>query len=265
MDPQSLSWDLMSAIENEEGRESVALLHQRPFLEACEDSEECIEQLLQDDPFLELSKSRSSKKLSIMAQTGQSWAGRVYGLFSKPLVVRSAPPLSDSHLGRPDSGERLTLPIAGQGLCDPFKRLSADTAASLLLGVVEREFLFVDARFGYEFRGGHIRGALNPQGDAEVRQLRERPCIIIFYCEYSSVRAPTLARRFRNMDREHNRYPKLNCPEIYVLEGGYSHFFRKYPRLCDPMSYITMHDRRFTIECALECKKRKNMSINHKR
>ena len=40
-------------------------------------------------------------------------------------------------------------------------------------------------------------------------------------------------------------YPHLHYPEIYILEGGYSQFFKTHAQLCDPKNYVEMRDEMF--------------------
>ena len=109
--------------------------------------------------------------------------------------------------------------------------------------IVERAII-IDARYPYEYEGGHIRGAQNiwtredimdtfvAEGKASQYQSKEshKRTIIIFHCEFSSERGPGLSRFLRSKDREGNTncYPYLNYPELYLLEGGYKAFFHEF-------------------------------------
>jgi M-phase inducer phosphatase 2 len=56
-------------------------------------------------------------------------------------------------------------------------------------------------------------------------------------------------REIRERDRALNKhaYPRLNYPEIYLLEGGYSQFYAEFPHLCTPQGYLPMlHDNHRT-------------------
>jgi M-phase inducer tyrosine phosphatase len=50
------------------------------------------------------------------------------------------------------------------------------------------------------------------------------------------------AKYIREADRTYNIevYPKLTYPELYILEGGYSAFFKTHPTRCFPQSYVEM-------------------------
>ena len=54
--------------------------------------------------------------------------------------------------------------------------------------------------------------------------------VIVFHCEFSQSRGPSMYQAVRETDRMLNeaRWPQLNLPEIYILEGGYSPFYEAY-------------------------------------
>ena len=55
----------------------------------------------------------------------------------------------------------------------------------------------------------------------------------MLYCRY---------RFLRSLDRDLNkeRYPRLNFPEIYLLEGGYKAFYQTNKTFCVPQDYVPM-------------------------
>lgn len=262
MNLQNLSWD-MSTTGSEECLENMALLDKKPFmLPEDEFSDEIIESVFQENPFTEASNALSKNRKIVFQNKNrkinmQNWSEKMRKLIDKPSIIRSAPSSKGTYWNSVDNGEAHSLPSIGYGRSDAIKRISADIAAALINRQIGRDYLFVDARFGYEYEGGHIKGAINVNDDQKMRELLRSPKILIFYCEFSSCRGPTLARNLRNADRQLNEYPKLSCPEIYVLEGGYSSFYGKFSQYCDPISYVTMHDSRYTKECAEEYRKKK--------
>jgi len=54
--------------------------------------------------------------------------------------------------------------------------------------------------------------------------------LVIFHCEFSQKRGPRAFRALRNTDRQKNlkTWPRLDFPEIYILEGGFSAFFSEF-------------------------------------
>lgn len=54
--------------------------------------------------------------------------------------------------------------------------------------------------------------------------------VLIFHCEFSERRAPFMYGLLREWDRRGNveSYPRLWFPEIYVMQGGYFAFWKKY-------------------------------------
>lgn len=100
------------------------------------------------------------------------------------------------------------------------------------------QIIILDARFSYEYRGGKIISARNITTRAALvsiyqRYLGQNICII-FHCEYSVNRGPTLMRLFRDYDRRQNmnNYPHLSYPNIFLLEGGYKRFYQEFPDCC---------------------------------
>lgn len=256
------SWDI-STHGSEDCLESSGLLSMRPF-RCCDDeaSDEIVEPMHQDNPFYEGPEGRDKRRQIVFKSKGadadpQNWSERIRKLTSRPVLVRSVPERRSSHWDNYDNGELHTLPSIGHGRSDSIKRITAETAAALLSAQIKRDFVFVDARFKYEYLGGHLNGAINVTSEDGLLGLLQEPRIVIFYCEFSSVRGPALAQQLRSMDRRLNTYPRLNCPEIYVMEGGYSNFYSTHPVLCTPVSYVTMHDSRFKKECAEEYRKKK--------
>lgn len=63
-----------------------------------------------------------------------------------------------------------------------------------------------------------------------LNAVQQKRVIVIFHCEFSSERGPSLLRFLRNQDRALNEevYPNLHYPELYLLEGGYKSFYENF-------------------------------------
>jgi rhodanese-related sulfurtransferase len=125
--------------------------------------------------------------------------------------------------------------------------IAADTLAAVLATEIRFPVLLVDARFEYEYDGGHIRGAVNTPTPEDLRRLSlslPESTRLIFHCEFSECRAPALCRWFRNEDRKANaeNFPRLRFPHLYLLKGGYAAFYAQFPALCEPCGYVKMKD-----------------------
>ena len=98
----------------------------------------------------------------------------------------------------------------------------------------------LDARFPYEYEGGHIHNAINIDSSVNAMELDKAP--IIVHCEHSIKRGPALWKSIRNLDRTENlkNYPDLSYPDLYVMDGGYKQFFKDFPDLCSPCGYVKM-------------------------
>ncbi|CAG0891344.1 unnamed protein product [Cyprideis torosa] len=157
-----------------------------------------------------------------------------------------------------------SLPLVEDGKHADLSTISAETLAALVRGeFVENvnSFSIIDCRYPYEFQGGHVRGAVNvydrdellhqflpphpiPASEVDDISGRRKKDILIFHCEFSSERGPSLCRFLRKSDRQLNaeHYPALYHPEMYLLHGGYKAFFESFPELCEPRAYCRMHD-----------------------
>ncbi|KAK9709112.1 m-phase inducer phosphatase [Basidiobolus ranarum] len=159
------------------------------------------------------------------------------------------------------SGQYHTLPCYNSKE-DTLKRVSAHTLNDLLTdkytGLYDK-FIIVDCRFSYEYEGGHIQGAINLNTKEQLDEyffnssLRTQRTLVIFHCEYSAQRGPRMALYLRNRDREHNmaNYPNLFFPELYVLDGGYRHFYDTQKNHCEPRNYVEMNDDQYYSECKM--------------
>ncbi|XP_030060649.1 M-phase inducer phosphatase 3 isoform X2 [Microcaecilia unicolor] len=159
-----------------------------------------------------------------------------------------------------DFSKTYCLPVE-DGKHQDLKYISSATVASLLNGqydqVVEKYYV-VDCRFPYEYKGGHIKGALNLYREEQLKQAFfqkpqcissvQRRIIMIFHCEFSSERGPRLCRTLRQLDRNANSYPCLYYPELYILKGGYKEFYENFKGLCEPQAYVHMLHQDFQEE-----------------
>jgi M-phase inducer tyrosine phosphatase len=136
---------------------------------------------------------------------------------------------------------------------DPFPTIDSAGLRDLISNYPFYGFdslIIVDARFDYEYAGGHISRSVNVRSVADMQmlftQFRDHFACVVFHCEFSTNRGPNLMQQFREYDRQENgsRYPFLDYPTIYLLQGGYSQFFEECPDLCDG-GYVPMHDPRF--------------------
>ncbi|KAK4982008.1 m-phase inducer phosphatase [Elasticomyces elasticus] len=155
-------------------------------------------------------------------------------------------------------------------------RINQETMIDVLNGAYNSSFdkiLVVDCRFEYEFNGGHIDGAVNHNDrDSLAKQLFVEAAppktLLILHCEFSELRAPTMAQHIRSKDRSVNdyQYPKLTFPEMYILDGGYSRFFVNYGSRCYPHNYIAMDKDGHEAACdkgMVKAKQRTKLSRAH--
>ena len=171
-----------------------------------------------------------------------------------------------------------------------LSNIDCHTMADLLRGKYDDKvasYRIIDARYCYEYKGGHIRGAENfgswdeegffseflPKnlGPRTVPEQEEKAHILIFHCEFSSARGPSLMKllrsrygshlhslifshskcvlvHFRDRDLNWQTFPALHYPECYLLSLGYKEFYKNYPELCEPRNYVPMTDPNFANE-----------------
>jgi len=165
------------------------------------------------------------------------------------------PPADTSCVGGCPSLDALNTLMDTQGFALPAEAVngtstvSCETVKRLLRGELREKidkFLIIDCRYDYEFRGGHIKGAVNicerktielffianchshaTHATSTAAPSLPQKVAIIFHCEYSQRRAPCAWKFIRQLDRElatkHNHWT-LCMPDIYVMEGGFKKF-----------------------------------------
>lgn len=141
-----------------------------------------------------------------------------------------------------------------------FPHIDSTTLLELLGGRFTAKFddvIVVDCRFKYEFDGGHIDGAVNCSDTDRLMDLFEFPktrAALILHCEYSTYRAPAMAKSVRQMDRKINihTYPDLTYPDVYILNGGYNAFFHQKKSSCTPQNYVRMSEKGHELACERE-------------
>ncbi|KIV93169.1 hypothetical protein, variant [Exophiala mesophila] len=145
------------------------------------------------------------------------------------------------------------------GEAGALPRITKETMVNILDGnynSLYEKLVIVDCRFEYEYEGGHIEGAVNFNDKEQLSsQLFDveptSKALLIFHCEYSAHRAPLMAKFIRNKDRTVNadRYPALTYPEAYILDGGYSTFFKDHQDRCYPQNYVEMDAKEHVLDC----------------
>jgi len=107
-------------------------------------------------------------------------------------------PIADSPANR-SPGEQHCLPCHTVK-DDPLRRIKK----SVLTDVLDKKYtghydehIIVDCRFGYEYQGGHVEGAININTtEALEKEFFTEPrtgnTLVIFHCEFSACRAPRM-------------------------------------------------------------------------
>lgn len=175
---------------------------------------------------------------------------------------------------------------------DGLMRISPSTMDELLEGRYDSSIsrkIVIDCRFRYEYEGGHIKNAVNVgekdlaeemllagklfDGTLDVPEPSEsgkcdgngvmKKVVLVFHCEYSAMRAPTIAKHIREKDRHLNmpHYPALHYPEVYILEGGFASYFAHSPQHCDG-TYVRMDDPSYRVDRHADLNSFRNKEFN---
>lgn len=98
--------------------------------------------------------------------------------------------------------------------------------------------ILLDARSPFEFENCHIKTALNVIYPSQIKKILDdcsnKNACGICYCQLSQSRGPKLFQNVRSFDCEKNadHYPNLSLPQLFILNGGFSEFYKNYPSLC---------------------------------
>ncbi|KAI7819183.1 hypothetical protein BC939DRAFT_479847 [Gamsiella multidivaricata] len=200
--------------------------------------------------------SRSEFMRTLEVGTRQRSICQVSAINKKPMVFAA-----EGYIPDPLREDCRILPCANFASKpdDTTKRITPQTVADLLDGKYEDQYdllYIIDCRFPYEFEGGHIKSAVNVNTTDKLEELLLQPAItdkrvlLVFHCEFSCERGPRMARHLRTQDRAANasHYPAVFYPEVYVMQGGYSGFFKKNKSYCWPEAYVEMQDEKHSQE-----------------
>jgi rhodanese-related sulfurtransferase len=106
------------------------------------------------------------------------------------------------------------------------------------LPFTNENLMILDCRFDYEYKAGHIKGAIHFDSPLEMIEFFfnqiQKNLILVFYCEFSQKRGPTMASFFREHDRKINyqNYPSLHYPDVFILKEGFQNIWSNYHSFC---------------------------------
>jgi hypothetical protein len=179
-----------------------------------------------------------------------------------------------------DLTRKHTLPILNKSKHSDLASITPETLSDLIDGKYCSQigkYLILDARYPYEYTGGHINCAESAYSkdllfdklfkQPLVDSITGEPLVLVFHCEFSSERGPRLMREIRERDRALNKqaYPRLHYPEMYLLEGGYKSFFESFETKCEPKCYVQMLDDNHRQDLKFFRKKSKSLDLENKK
>jgi hypothetical protein len=194
--------------------------------------------------------------------------------------IDDPPPISTPSSPSDLIGDR-TRPHSLPCYCqNEMRMIEPKTLSGLIAGDYNHlvvRFEIIDCRYPFEFCAGHVVGAQNiyRESDLHARYLANVDSVstvsspvLVFYCEFSSMRAPSLYRALRTADRNKNadKFPFCHYPELYLLAGGYKQFYSSgFMHQCEPAAYQPMQSKKFAGQLRHFRTKSKTWSCNLKK
>eukprot|EP00049_Salpingoeca_infusionum_P014390 m.268884 g.268884 ORF g.268884 m.268884 type:complete len:378 (-) comp15663_c2_seq1:516-1649(-) len=168
---------------------------------------------------------------------------------TKPLAMRRRTPPTSSYFAR---GAPTAFPLCSNTSCNEVSALHLHDALE------HKNTVVFDCRFPFEYAAGSVLGALNTPLIANVETLLFRDgqplytpdTVILFYCEFSSQRAPRLWRHIRHVDAAMNPDGCLAYPEMYVVHGGFKAIYATARDLCTGF-HLAMNEPRHASELSV--------------
>ncbi|OHT15664.1 cdc25c [Tritrichomonas foetus] len=103
----------------------------------------------------------------------------------------------------------------------------------------------IDSRFDYEFKSGHIVGALNVKTKGQLEKIYQRytklNASFIFYDDKSAHRSQMI---ISCIQRFASKYSTSEPQEFFVVQGGFQDFFKANPELCVG-EYVSKNEAKF--------------------
>ena len=130
--------------------------------------------------------------------------------------------------------------------------ISTNTLKRLMQIHNQTKIVILDCRYSYEYKGGHITGAINIKNAEDLDKIYHRNypqnTIFVFHCEFSKNRGKAMLRKFKELDRSYSLMTTYSYKyeNVYLLVGGYKQFYMQFPNLCVG-SYTEMRDDRYVM------------------
>lgn len=140
-----------------------------------------------------------------------------------------------------------------RGAYNNIKYISTKEFKNVLLQKEKKSIKIIDCRYDYEYEAGHFIGGMRCSTREGIENLyiktkEERDLDIYFHCELSICRGPRAAEYLACL---YQTCANENCPNIYIIKGGYAKFFseNKYnPQIgkcIKPIGYLKESSEKF--------------------